>query len=134
MHVVFKDTKTNKIYNDFVNDPTERKKHRAFSKQFGNQIASEAVKLHQRLLAYPTAGAYNKVYGQTTNRIEIMKGTKNNYPMIFKVRVTGSWRKFFYNKIDVEGNYLLKMDWNGDFGTIVDIFVIDVNNHEYDAV
>jgi len=134
MHVVFKETKTNKIYEDFVNEPTDRKKQRAFSKQFGNQIASEAVKLHQRLQAYPTAGAYNKDYGQTTNRIETKKGDKDNHPMIFKVRVTGSWRKFFNNVIDVEGNLLLKKDWNGDFGTIVDIYVIDVNNHEYDAV
>lgn len=54
--------------------------------------------------------------------------------MIFKVRVTGSWRKFFNNVIDVEGNLLLKKDWDGDFGTIIDIYVIDVNNHEYDAV
>ena len=38
------------------------------------------------------------------------------------------------NVIDVEGNLLLKKDWGGDFGTIVDIYVIDVNNHEYDAV
>ena len=38
------------------------------------------------------------------------------------------------NIIDVEGNLLLKKDWGGDFGTIVDIYVIDVNNHEYDAV
>ena len=94
MNVQFKETKTNKIYEDFVKEPTDRKKQRAFSKQFGNQIASE----------------------------------------IFKVRVTGSWRKFFNNVIDVEGNLLLKKDWGGDFGTIVDIYVIDVNNHEYDAV
>ena len=100
MNVQFKETKTNKIYEDFVNEPTDRKKQRAFSKQFGNQIASEAVKLHQRLLAYPTAGAYNKDYGLTKNRVETKSGVKNNDPMIFKVRVTGSWRKFFNNVID----------------------------------
>lgn len=134
MNIQFKETKTNKIYEDFVNEPTDRKKQRSFSKQFGKQIASEAVKLHQRLLAYPTAGAYNKDYGQTKNRIETKSGVKNNDPMIFKVRVTGSWRKFFNNVIDVEGNLLLKKDWGGDFGTIVDVYVIDVNNHEYDTV
>ena len=137
MNVQFKDTKTNKIYEEFVNDPADRKKLRAFGKQFGSQIASEAVKLHQRLQSYPTAGAYNKDYGQTANRIETKSGVKNNNPMIFKVRVTGSWRKFFNNVVDVEGTLLLKKDWGGDFGTIVDIYicnVIDVNNHEYDAV
>lgn len=134
MNVLFKETKTNKIYEEFVNEPTDRKKQRAFNRQFGKQIASEVVKLHQRLKAYPTAGAYNKVYGSTRNRVETKSGVKNNAPMIFKVRVTGSWRKFFNNVIDVEGNLLVKKDWDGDFGTIVDIYVIDVNNHEYDAV
>lgn len=134
MHVIFKETKTNKIYEDFVKEPTDRKKQRAFNKQFGNQIASEAVKLHQRMISYPNAGAYNKVYGQTKNRIETKSGVRNNDPMIFKVRVTGSWRKFFNNYIDVERNLLIKKDWKGDFGTIVDIYVVDVNNHEYDAV
>ena len=90
MNVQFKDTKTNKIYEEFVNEPTDRKKQRAFSKQFGNQITSEAVKLHQRLQAYPTAGAYNKDYGQNANRIETKSGVRNNDAMIFKVRVTGS--------------------------------------------
>ena len=123
MNVQFKDTKTNKIYEEFVNDPADRKKLRAFGKQFGSQIASEAVKLHQRLQSYPTAGAYNKDYGQTANRIETKSGVKNNNPMIFKVRVTGSWRKFFNNVVDVEGNLLLKKDWGGDFGTIVDIYM-----------
>lgn len=51
MNVKFKETKTNKIYEDFVKEPTDRKKQRAFNKQFDNQIASEAVKLHQRLIA-----------------------------------------------------------------------------------
>lgn len=134
MYVNFKETKTNKIYEDFVKEPTDRKKQRAFNKQFGNQIASEAVKLHQRMISYPNAGAYNKVYGQTKNRIETKSGVRNNDPMIFKVRVTGSWRKFFNNYIDVERNLLIKKDWKGDFGTIVDIYVVDVNNHEYDAV
>lgn len=134
MNVTYKETKTNKIYEDFVKEPTDRKKQRAFNKQFGNQIASEAVKLHQRMIAYPHAEAYNKVYGQTANRIEIKSGVRNNDPMIFKVRVTGSWRKFFNNIMDEERNLLIKKNWVGDFGTIVDIYVVDVNNHEYDAV
>lgn len=134
MNVKFKETKTNKIYEDFVKDPTDRKKQRAFSKQFGNQIASEAVKLHQRIIAYPTAGDYNKDYGQTKNRIETKSGVRNNAPMIFKVRVTGSWRKFFNKITDDEENLLIKKDWNGDFGTVVDIYIVDVNNHDYDAV
>lgn len=134
MNVKFKETKTNNIYEDFVKDPSDRKKQRAFNKQFGNQIASEAVKLHQRIIAYPTAGDYNKDYGQTKNRIETKSGVRNNDPMIFKVRVTGSWRKFFNKITDDERNLLIKKDWDGDFGTVVDIYIVDVNNHDYDAV
>ena len=134
MNVKFRDTKSNKIYEDFVNNPTDRKNHRAFNKRFGNQIASEAVKLHERIKAYPSAGAYNKDYGQTANRIEIKSGVRNNEPMIFKVRVTSSWRKFFNSIIDAEENLLVQKDWNGDFSSIVDIYVIDVNNHDYNAV
>ncbi len=134
MNVIFRDTKSNKIYEDFVKNPTDRTNHRAFNKRFGNQIASEAVKLHERIKAYPSAGAYNKDYGQTANRIEIKSGVRNNEPMIFKVRVTSSWRKFFNSIIDAKDNLLVQKDWNGDFCTIVDIYVIDVNNHDYNAV
>ena len=134
MNVKFRETKTNKIYEKFVNNPTDRTNHRAFCKQFGKQIASEAVKLHERIKAYSSAGAYNKDYGQTANRIEIKSGVKNNEPMIFKVRVTGSWRKFFNSIIDVEENLLVKKDWTGNFDSITDIYVIDVNLHDYNAV
>lgn len=61
MNVQFKDAKTNKIDEEFVNDPADRKKLRAFGKQFGSQIASEAVKLHQRLQAYPTQVPITKI-------------------------------------------------------------------------
>lgn len=47
MNVRFKETKTNKIYEEFVNEPTDRKKQRAFSKQFGNQIYVIDVNNHE---------------------------------------------------------------------------------------
>ena len=76
MNISFKKTKTNKVYQDFVENPSDRKKRRIFSKEFNESIADEAVKVHKRLRAYPTAGDYNKEYGQTLNAIELKKGEK----------------------------------------------------------
>ena len=42
MNVQFKETKTNKIYEDFVKEPTDRKKQRAFTN-------SSVIKSHQKL-------------------------------------------------------------------------------------
>lgn len=61
-----KDVKT---YQEFVEDPEDRKKRRNFTKEY-NDICEAAVKLHERLLSYKTAEDYNKVYGKTDNRIE----------------------------------------------------------------
>lgn len=91
------------------------------------------MRRHNLLKQYPTALDYNKVYGLTTNRIELKDGTKKNQPLILKVRVTGSWRKFFYVVIGEE-DYLLTKDWVGQFDEVRSIYVIDVNKHDYNAV
>ena len=65
--------------------------------KFANQIASEDVKLHQRMQAYPTAGAYNRDYGQTANRIE----TKSGYTLsLFPV---------MYADLEIKGETIRKM-------------------------
>ena len=132
MTISFKKTKENKVYADFVQNPSDRSAMRAFNKLYSSQIAGDAVKLHQRMLSYSSAGAYNKDYGKTDNRIELKKGTKDKSPLVFKVRVSGSWRKFFYQVID--GDSLLTKDWMGDFEGVSEIEVITVNNHDYAAV
>lgn len=134
MTISFKDTKDNNIYREYVSDPTNRAKMRAFFKKFGQNLAPEASKLHQRLLSYQNAGEYNQLYGQTDNRIEIKRGTRDRDCMIFKVRVTGAWRKFFYQELDIDGQFLLTKDWEGNFFDIDRIYVIDVNNHDYASV
>lgn len=100
MNISFKKTKTNKVYQDFVENPSDRKKRRIFSKEFNESIADEAVKVHKRLKAYPTAGDYNKEYGQTLNAIELKKGEKQNDPLVLKTRVTGNYRIFFNQILD----------------------------------
>lgn len=132
MNISFKKSKRNKIYEDFVNNPADRAKRRAFCKEFPSSIAEAAIRLHKRLLSYSSVGDYNRDYEQNDNRIEIKKGTSDNDALIFKVRVNGSWRKFFH---DITANEeLLTKDWEGKFDDIMNILVIDVNNHNYGSM
>lgn len=133
MDIRFKSTKECKCFQAFVEDPTNRAKRRAFGKMFSG-IEEESVKLHKRLLSFADAGAYNKVFGATTNRIELKRGVKKENPLILKIRVTGSWRKFFYNISSKDGDFLLVKDWCGNFDAVSVIYVVDVNNHDYNSV
>ena len=132
MTITFQKSKDNCIYEQYVNDPTDRAKMRAFNKVYSSQIASEAVKLHKRLMNIPTAAAYNRMFGSTANRIEIKRGTKDKAPLCLKVRVSGAWRKFFYQLVGDE--FLLTGDWTGDFETITHIHIHEINKHDYDSV
>lgn len=135
MNVFFKGTKENNCYHDFVEDPSNRKKMRAFNKMFGSSLAEESVKLHRRIKQYDTVADYNKVYGSTANRIETLSGIKDKDPFILKVRVTGAYRKFFYHIVDVENlSFLKKKEWVGQFDSVSDIYVIEINNHDYKSV
>lgn len=132
MNILFKNTKENKCYEEFVEDPSDRKKLRAFNKIYGPSIAGESVKLHKRLKQYDTAANYNKVYGLTANRIEIKNGGKDKDPFILKVRVTGAFRKFFYHIVTTESlEFLKKKDWKGALEEVSYIYVIEINNHDY---
>ena len=133
MLIKFRSSKTCKCYQEFVEDPTDRAKRRAFGKIYGG-IEDESVKLHKRLLAHESAGAYNRIYGGTNNRIELKQGEKKASPLILKTRVTGSWRKFFHHIITDDDNFLLVKDWHGDFNSVSTIYVIDVNRHEYNFI
>lgn len=97
MQIEFKKTKELKAYKDFVEHPEDRKALRTFLRYYPNDITQESVRRHSLLKQYNTALDYNKVYGLTTNRIELKDGTKKNQPLILKVRVSGAWRKFFLN-------------------------------------
>lgn len=135
MKILFKGTKENKCYEEFVEDPSDRKKLRAFNKIYGASIADESVKLHKRLKHYGSAADYNKMYGLTNNRIEIKTGGKDKDPFILKVRVTGSFRKFFYHMVVIEEmEFLKKKDWKGCFEEVTDIYVIAINNHDYNII
>jgi hypothetical protein len=131
MVIEYGNSKEVKCYRDFVLQPDDRGAARAFSKTFGVNLMEPAKKLHDRLKRYVSAGAYNAIYGRTDNRIEIKQGCKKKEPLILKVRVGQGPRKFFNHIIDEEKNLLLTQDWQGDFNAIMTIYVIAVNNHDY---
>ena len=130
MVIEYNNHKDVKCYRDFVLSPYDRKAQTAFSKIFSNALMEPAKKLHDRLISYSSAGAYNAKFGSTDNRIEIKQGCANKEPIIMKVRVGRSSRKFFNHKIDLN-NLLLTKDWNGDFNSVETIYVIAINNHDY---
>lgn len=134
MVINYNNSKEVKCYRDFVMNPDNRSASRAFSKTFGVNLMEPAKKLHDRLKKSESAGAYNSIFGNTENRIEITKGRKQNEPLILKVRVGRGPRKFFNHVIDDKSNLLLTKDWEGDFCSIMTIYVIAVNNHDYNKI
>ena len=134
MVIEYGSSKEVKCYRDFVLNPDNRGASRAFSKVFGINLMEPAKKLHDRLKRYASAGAYNIVFGQTDNRIELKQGCGKKEPLILKVRVGRGPRKFFNHLIDDGQNLLLTQDWQGDFNSITTIYVIAINNHDYNKI
>lgn len=130
MQITFKNTKELKCYQDFVEHPTDRKAFRTFKKYYPNEIAKDCVRRYNLMKQFDSASEYNSVYGSTINRIEKKDGTKHNGPLILKVRVSSSWRKFFYTVCENE-DFLLAGNWVGQFDTVKNVCVIDVNKHDY---
>lgn len=131
MVIEYSNSKDVKCYRDFVLNPSDRGASRAFSKTFGAPLMEPAKKLHDRLVQYVSVGAYNAKYGSTDNRIELKQGCANKEPLILKVRIGRGPRKFFNHQIDDLGTLLLTKDWNGDFNSVTTIYVIAINNHDY---
>lgn len=120
-----------RCYRDYVCNPSDRAAARAFRKFFGENIMSAAGKLHDRLLKFDSAASYNAMYGASANRIELKKAVREKNPLVLKVRVDRSYRKFFNQVINDAGDVLLRKEWTGDFNSVTVIFVTDVNNHDY---
>jgi hypothetical protein len=132
MNITFSSGKANKCYEEFVNNPLDRKAMRNFCKLYSKDIAEAAIHRHVELEKYPNAGIYNAVYGSTDNRIEKKQGVKNKDSFVLKVRVTGAYRKFFHVLVDMQNMTFLKTsEWEGQFKAVTDIYVIEVNKHDY---
>jgi hypothetical protein len=127
MDVLFDNNKSCKIYQNFVLNRSDRKAQKDFFKEF-NKIDKAAIKIYDRLILSKNGKIYNNISGPD-NKIELKSGCKDNHPQEFKVRIDRAYRKFFLYLCSEE--YCLKKDWNGCFEEIKQIFVIDINKHDY---
>ena len=132
MQITFDNNRDMKCYENFVKNPLDRTYRRKFWKVFSDEIADEAVKRYDLMKKFPSASDYNQVYGASDNRIEIKRGTKDKEPLVFKVRISRSYRKFFY-MIAQSGTdlYLRKQEWVGQFNELTNVHIFEVNKHEY---
>ncbi len=134
MDIKYSSSKEVECYREFVLNPDNRKASRAFSKLYGVNLMEQAKKLHERLSRFVSAGEYNAAFGRTDNRIEIKQGCAKKDPLVLKVRVGRGPRKFFNQITDEKKNLLLTQDWKGDFSSVTTIYVIAVNNHDYNKI
>ena len=61
--------------------------------------------------------------------------TRKRINVIMNLLKTGSYRKFFHHVVDMKDLcFLKKREWTGQFELVSDIYIIEVNNHDYKAV
>jgi hypothetical protein len=133
MEVNYDKNKICDAYKELVENPHDRTSIKKFSKKFDRQIAPAAIKVHQRLISAPNASLFN-LGASTNNKIELKSGLENKEPVILKVRIQGSYRKFFYfYELNSKGEeeFSLKKNWQGQFDKVLKILVYDVNKHDY---
>ena len=132
--ITYKDEKGCNCYRDLMKNPTDRICIKNFTKKFCKEIINPAIKLHDRLEAFGTASEYNKVFGNTNNRIEKKSGTGDKESLVLKVRITDSYRKFFYFIPIDKDSAITTEEWNGQFNEVNSIHVFEINKHNYDKV
>lgn len=119
-------------YKNYVCNPENRDYIKGFKKHFPKEIMEAAIRLHQRLINQPNVSAFNNTYGNTRNGIEFVSGIGDNEPLLLKVRVNVAYRKFFNAySIEDEKQLILKKDWSDNFDQIKDIYIKDINKHNY---
>jgi len=123
-------SKEMKALEGYISNPQDNKAKRKFERYF-NEVDSSIIKLHQKLLASENALVYNQIYS-ANNRIEIKRSSADKAPLILKLRVSNSYRKFFHSIND--GELLITKDWDNQFDQVKDLLVVDLNKHNYKAV
>ncbi|MDR1091236.1 MAG: hypothetical protein LBL79_09190 [Prevotella sp.] len=134
MVITYNDKKACDCYKDLMKNPTDRACIRNFSKTFTQNIIKSAIQLHERLTAFETALDYNKVYGQTDNRIELLSGTGKKENLVLKVRINRDYRKFFYFLYNEDKEPLITELWTGQFNEVKFIHVFEINKHDYQNI
>ncbi|WP_264566187.1 hypothetical protein [Flavobacterium sp. N3904] len=119
-----------------MENPTDRQAAKTFNKIYNQSILKSSIKVYQKLKSCDNALIYN----QTTsgdNKIEKVSGVKDKNPVVLKVRIQDSYRKFFHfyetNTFGEEDLSITK-NWVGQYSTVNNILVFEINKHDYSAV
>ncbi|MFY0483784.1 hypothetical protein ACI6PS_14385 [Flavobacterium sp. PLA-1-15] len=136
MEIKFSNTKECTAFEQLMINPTDRKAIKNFTKNYNQTILKASIKVYQKLSSCDNALLYN----QTTtglNRIEIASGVKDKNPVVLKIRIQDSYRKFFNffetNTSGIEDLCIVK-NWIGQFNKVSKIYVFDINKHDYTVV
>lgn len=128
MEVLYGESKDCKAFKEFVENAESRQALKKFRKSFESHIAKAAVKLHKKILHSENAKVYN-LTATHNNKIEKKTNVPDKEPVVLKVRIQDSYRKFFYFYDGFE--FGLTKDWTGQFENVDKIHVYEVNKHDY---
>jgi hypothetical protein len=133
MEIIFDKDKYCQVYKELVENPDNRASIKNFSKKYDYNIVGAAIRLHKKLICSDNASVYN-LTATSNNKIELKSGVPDKEPVVLKVRIQDSYRKFFYfcekNTQGIE-EFGLTKNWCGQFNKILKIHVYEVNKHEY---
>ena len=136
MDISFSKSKNCDAFKELMDDPTNRKAQKSFSRNYNESILKASVKIYQKLKSSSSALAYNQMNTEN-NKIQKAAGVKKKDPIVLKVRIQSDYRKFFnfYETCAMSGeeNFCTTENWTG-FDKVLKIHVFDVNKHDYTVV
>lgn len=136
MEIEFSSCKTCDAFKQLMANPTERKAIKNFNKFFNQAILKASIKVYQKLKSSENAHIYNSTTSGN-NKIELVSGIKKKEPVVLKVRIQDSYRKFFnFYQSDTSGSkdFCTVQNWQGQFNDVSNIYVLEVNKHDYSKV
>lgn len=133
MVIQYSNDKNVQIWRNFVENYDDRSALKQFRRHFGMQLERHALKLHRSLCTIPNAHLFNLQQG-CDNKLEILQGRKSNTPLVLKVRINQAWRKCCNALPSPDATPITNANWDGNYQQVQSLYVIDINNHNYNAL
>lgn len=131
MKLNFSDSKDCRAIENISINSTDRSFIKDFNKRYNANLLKPTIKICKRLVLAENAYAYNMV-SSANNKIELLSGVKKNEPTVLKLRIQDGYRKFFHFFCkDNEVEFSLHKDWEGQFIDVSNIYIYEMNNHDY---
>ncbi|MBA9072599.1 hypothetical protein GGR22_000725 [Flavobacterium gossypii] len=136
MEISFGKSKECDAFKELMDNPTDRKAIKNFNRSYNQTILKASIKIYQKLKNSDNAFIYN-LTASGGNKIEKASGVKDKNPVVLKVRIQDSYRKFFNfyetNTAGVE-DFCTINNWCGQFDKVCKIHVFEVNKHDYSVI